>query len=77
MTGPEWNPGGLGARSQSDLLAIRHSLLFATIILILAFAVSSPAHLAFWVVLCGALFVLGLYLGRLAWRHPVGAGPRD
>jgi hypothetical protein len=50
-------------------MAIRHSFLFAFIIAILAFAVSSPRHAAFWIVLAAAVFVLGPYLFALGWLH--------
>ena len=50
-------------------MAARHVIMFAAIIVGLAFAVSSPGHLAFWIVLSAVAFVLGPYLLALAWLH--------
>jgi hypothetical protein len=50
-------------------VAARHVITFAVIAVVLAFAVSSPGHPAFWIVLGSVAVVLGPNLLALAWLH--------
>jgi hypothetical protein len=50
-------------------MVIRHGALFLAVIVGIPFAVSSPKHSTFWVLLAALLFVLLPFVGAMGWFY--------